>query len=346
MPLNRYLSVVLLLGSALVTQYSSAADLIYFDVGDPDNIKMSDQQAAPKVNNDDYDAQDGVTFLNILAEDADVSSDIVDVAGNLKASGVDAIGPYDSVETDSDYEGFPRSLNLYHYDSPADIQDFDTSTPAFTGTSQAAPSFKDNFILRRAGATGDIVSGYEEDDVSEVIGQWRILDSTLEPGTIVLEEPVDGQVVGGIGNLRGFAFFQVGVAKVEIYIDGEYAFDAPYGGSRTDVGDAFPDYEEAGTSGFSLAFGYSNLTPGEHTVIARAIDVGGDPFGESQSTFTVVAFKETFIYSNQPVDGTMSEITMSGDEIDITQIQVGDNVYDLKLKWRTAEQGFEIVVID
>ena len=56
---------------------------------------------------------------------------------------------------------------------------------------------------------------------------------------LMLEEPINGEIHGGVGNLRGWAVASEGIDKVEIFIDGEYAFDAPYGGSRGDVGAPF-----------------------------------------------------------------------------------------------------------
>ena len=58
---------------------------------------------------------------------------------------------------------------------------------------------------------------------------------------VALEEPVEGQVHTGVGNLRGWAVASEGITKVEILIDGALAFEAPYGGERGDVGGAFPD---------------------------------------------------------------------------------------------------------
>jgi len=58
---------------------------------------------------------------------------------------------------------------------------------------------------------------------------------------IMLEEPVAGEIHGGVGNLRGWAIATDGIDKIEIMIDGVYAFDAPYGGARGDVGSAFPE---------------------------------------------------------------------------------------------------------
>jgi hypothetical protein len=330
---------------ALVSQGACAKILVQIGVAPSGEVTFYSVEVNPAVNNSDYDTYDGITFLNILTEDGK-DGDYALVTGDLKASGSGSL-PYNRIdESENTWDGFPRSLVMYYDDSAgATPQEFDTSVPAFSGEGMAAADFKNVFTLRGIGATGDIVSGYENGDVSEVIGQWVIVSGAFPSGFISIEEPIDGQVHGGIGNLRGFAFFQIPVEKVEIYIDGEYAFDAPYGGYRSDVADAYPEWDSALNSGFSLAYGYSNLAPGEHTLTARAISVDGY-FDERTSTFTVVGFKELFISSNQTVDGTSADVTMQGDEIIIKSVQVGENVYDLKLKWRTAEQGFEIIEID
>jgi hypothetical protein len=38
-------------------------------------------------------------------------------------------------------------------------------------------------------------------------------------------------------------------------------------------------------------------------------------------------------------------VLTAGDEILIEDIVVGERTYDVRLKWRTAEQGFEIIEI-
>lgn len=162
--------------------------------------------------------------------------------------------------------------------------------------------------------------------------------------TVKLEEPVENQVHGGIGNLRGWAISPDGISHIEIYIDGAFAFEAPYGGNRPDVAAQFPETTNSISSGFSLAFGYSNLLPGEHTVTARAFT----PLGaqkDASATFSVVAFDKAFIGPNDAVSTTSATLTPSGDEISIENISIDGRVYDLKLKWRTAEQGFEIIEI-
>jgi hypothetical protein len=70
---------------------------------------------------------------------------------------------------------------------------------------------------------------------------------------VMLEEPVAGETHGGVGNLRGWAVSSEGIEKIEIWIDGAYAFDAPYGGARSDVGGTFPDVPTAPTNPASLS---------------------------------------------------------------------------------------------
>jgi len=170
---------------------------------------------------------------------------------------------------------------------------------------------------------------------------WR----PVENGFVVyLEEPLNGEVHSGIGNLRGWAVSEDGIDRVEIYIDGKYVYDAPYGGSRGDVAKAHPEIPGSGKSGFSLAFGYSNLGFGQHSILARAFNKSGE-WVDASSTFDVVAFDKKFIQEGDVVDASEAQVTTTDDEISIENIQIGDRLYDLRLKWRTQEQGFEIVEI-
>ncbi len=162
---------------------------------------------------------------------------------------------------------------------------------------------------------------------------------------MTLEEPVNGEIHSGVGNLRGWAVASSGITKVEILVDGVYAFDAPYGATRDDVGGAFPDVEDAANSGYSLAYAYSLLSAGEHTITARAHSELGTTI-ERSSTFTVVKFRSAdYISDPDAVDLNSASCSVSDDEILVIDSIVDGLVYDLKLKWRTAEQGFEIIEV-
>ena len=161
---------------------------------------------------------------------------------------------------------------------------------------------------------------------------------------VALEEPVEGQVHTGVGNLRGWAVASEGITKVEILIDGALAFEAPYGGERGDVGGAFPDVAGSSESGFSLAYNYSGLAAGPHTITAVAYNALGE-VQESSARFEVVRFESPFIADPNAVDLNSGSCTVASDEISIIDARVEGSLLDLVLKWRTAEQGFEIVEI-
>ena len=169
-------------------------------------------------------------------------------------------------------------------------------------------------------------------------------ESNNEVFRVSLEEPIDGQIHMGVGNLRGWAVSNEDITRIEILVDGIPQFDAPYGGNRTDVGNAFPEVPNSSQSGFSLAFNYSGLAFGQHTVTAIAHTTGGQE-RKSSATFQVVRFDEEFIPSADAVDLTDSELTATGNEITITDVIVDGVLHDLTLKWRPAEQGFEIIEI-
>lgn len=159
---------------------------------------------------------------------------------------------------------------------------------------------------------------------------------------ISLEEPIVNEVHGGIGNLRGWAIDPEGIEKVEMWLNGAYLFDVPYGGDRPDVGAAYPEVPGSGKSGFSMAFGYSNLAAGEHTMTARAFNSLGE-VREASATFSVVTLHKNFIPSSDVVSTDDASCDTSNDEVRLGDVAIDGKLYDLLLKWRTAEQGFEII---
>ena len=161
---------------------------------------------------------------------------------------------------------------------------------------------------------------------------------------IQLEEPVRGEIHTGVGNLRGWAVSSDKIERIEILVDGAYAFDAPYGGNRTDVGNAFPDIDGSDQSGFSLAYNYSNLSAGPHNITAIAHNALGST-QESSVSFDVVKFASSFISNPKAIELDKASCSVASDEISINDATVDGSLYDLVMKWRRAEQGSEIVEI-
>tara|TARA_B100000035_G_scaffold77224_1_gene64422 strand:+ start:49 stop:906 length:858 start_codon:yes stop_codon:yes gene_type:complete len=174
-----------------------------------------------------------------------------------------------------------------------------------------------------------------------------VFEASVTPGDtlrVSLEEPVRGDTYSGVGNLRGWAVASAGVDRVEIWIDDAYAFDAPYGGERGDVGDAFPDINDSANSGFSTAWNYSLMSLGEHAVAARAYDTNGQ-YAESNTTFFVTRFHKPYLGADDEIDLSGAQCSVSDSQISLGDAVMDGQVYDILLDWRTAAQDFQIIEI-
>jgi hypothetical protein len=167
--------------------------------------------------------------------------------------------------------------------------------------------------------------------------------STGKTLSIKLEEPFKNSVYSGIGNLRGWAVASDGIEKIEIWIDGAYAFDTPYGGARGDVGGRFPEIEDANESGFSLAWNYNLMGIGAHTITARAYDGSGQS-KDSTVAFSVAQFDNPFLPADQ-VSLADAQCSLSGSQISVQDALLDGKIYDILLDWRAATQGFEIIEV-
>ena len=226
-----------------------------------------------------------------------------------------------------------------------DDYDFSQDALAIALQTWPNPSLNFGFELGTAGQWNDVDESnslYFVVEFDTIEGSGNAEDSVFR---LALEEPVNGEIHSGVGNLRGWAVASSGITKVEIFVDGVYEFDAPYGAARGDVGGAFPDVENATNSGYSLSYAYSLLTAGEHTITAVAhSELGATK--EQSNTFTVVKFRSSdYITDPNAVDLTEASCSLEGDEIEVVDSLIDGIIYDVKLKWRTAEQGFEIIEV-
>lgn len=166
-----------------------------------------------------------------------------------------------------------------------------------------------------------------------------------ESVVVNLEEPRDASLYTGISNLRGWAVAESGIGAVEIDIDGIYAFNVPMGGSRSDVANAYPDFPNSDASGFSMAFNYKNLSAGNHVVTVRAISNDGNVATRS-ATITVSRFVSTYIQNADQVDtGTVTDVVTSGQSIQLNDLSVEGQKWDVTLSFNTATQGFAVTQI-
>ena len=187
-------------------------------------------------------------------------------------------------------------------------------------------------------------------------GQWNDLeagnklvyviefDAVVEPLIGGLDQPADQGVHTGVGMIRGWALSEEGVERIEVYIDGSYAFDVPYGDPREDVGYAYSNIDGSSTSGFSVPFRYSALSAGEHTISVIVTDGLGDRM-EHSATFDVVRFEQVFVGKENTPNMNWSLASSYADYITVQGVEVGGKVYSVTLRWQTLTQSFEIVNI-
>jgi hypothetical protein len=170
--------------------------------------------------------------------------------------------------------------------------------------------------------------------------------SALDTDIVVtIEEPAIGESYAGISNLRGWAVAPAGTGDYyfSVYLDDEFAFYMPVGGARGDVADVYPDYPNSDKSGFSMAFNYKNLTPGEHEVKVYAYD-NRDNYNIATATFTTERFLTPFIAEDAQVDLSTTENVYTCDKKTylVTGVTIEESTWDFRLTWDRASQGFKI----
>jgi hypothetical protein len=151
-----------------------------------------------------------------------------------------------------------------------------------------------------------------------------------------LEFPGDGQTVAGITTIHGWAIDGKGITKVELFFDGVFNQNIPYGGSRMDVKNAHPGYPNGENSGFGVIWNWSLLSSGSHTVKVRLHNQDGGTI-DLDATVTVKKFHGEYVTNVDPGHSWTLEncgVTVGG----IT------HTYDIKIDWSNTQQ-FEITDI-
>lgn len=162
---------------------------------------------------------------------------------------------------------------------------------------------------------------------------------------LVIEQPTINSTYTGVANLRGWAVSINGIDHIELFVDGTLKSNIPSGGLRTDVSSAFPTYPGSDKSGFSMAFNYSDLTPGQHTMLIRAVDTRGNAKAQTITFFTV-RFDVPGNFLDDPTKVNLQAATLgvgpNGRSISIKNLLVNGKPYTVLLDWNTGAQDFTI----
>jgi hypothetical protein len=158
---------------------------------------------------------------------------------------------------------------------------------------------------------------------------------------VTLEEPVDAGTASGVSNIRGWAVSDEGIDRVELFVNGQYAFEIPYGGLREDVEQAFPAIPGSRFSGFGQTYNYGSLGAGEHTMMIRVHD-GSGAIREDSARFSVVGFPDSFLSAGESPDLSRAdaELNRATGVVTLDDVRQDGREYDLQLVWSTAAQAF------
>ena len=153
---------------------------------------------------------------------------------------------------------------------------------------------------------------------------------------VALENPANGQRISGVLPIYGWAIDKKGITKVELLIDDQWIADIPYGGTRQDVKNTYPDYPNAENSGFATIWNYSALTAGDHSIKVRAHNQDGQ-MKDLDTSVTVTRFHGEFVDKMSP-----SSRLLPGNSVTIDGVT---KRYTIKIEWSDTLQGFEITEI-
>jgi uncharacterized protein YkwD len=155
-------------------------------------------------------------------------------------------------------------------------------------------------------------------------------------------EPSADTTRSGIGQISGWAVSDSPVESVEAFIDGTSLGLVPYGGTRSDVAAAFPEFPDSEFSGWSMKWNYSLLAEGEHVVSIVVTDVDG-AVEAKEVTFSTTSFKSPFIANPEDIDISSATVTASGNHcFVISDSKIEGEVVDIELCWDKGSQQFQI----
>ncbi|NMD68797.1 N-acetylmuramoyl-L-alanine amidase [Bacillus sp. DNRA2] len=117
-----------------------------------------------------------------------------------------------------------------------------------------------------------------------------------------LDNPISGSTLKGTHNVHGWFLDGTGVSTIEVLVDGAVVGQATYGDARSDIKNAFPQYNND-NAGFHYALDTTKLSDGKHTISIREI-------GQNGRTITLPTISinikndNAFGYLDNPVSGS------------------------------------------
>ncbi|WP_160680903.1 polymorphic toxin-type HINT domain-containing protein [Clostridium sp. C8-1-8] len=101
-----------------------------------------------------------------------------------------------------------------------------------------------------------------------------------------IDAPTEGQSLNSSLRVYGWSLHKGGVSQVKVYIDGNFVGNANTGGTRPDVKNAFPQYDNGENSGFDYNLDINSIKSGNHNIRIDSIGNDGSTISQNRN-FTV-----------------------------------------------------------
>jgi subtilisin family serine protease len=212
--------------------------------------------------------------------------------------------------------------------------------PAAT-VSDILAELRNNATLVSDERSGGSVNNMRSLDLGFLENNTPLLDTSIR---VSFEEPAANTVVSGVGNIRGWAVSADGISYVEYYIDGKLKGRIPYGGSRPDVGNKFPEISGSEYSGYAKSFTFPLLSEGLHTFKIKVVSNSGK-YNERENRVTVTKFHKVYFGDPDAMDISSSSVSRDATGIILRGVKVEGQSYDIRMEWSVPAQQFGIVEI-
>lgn len=174
-----------------------------------------------------------------------------------------------------------------------------------------------------------------------------LLNSPLQAEIrLFIESPERDAVSTGIGLISGWAVSDSEIESIEIILDGIDLGAVPYGGSRPDVGAAFPEFPDSDLSGWAMKWNFGNSEAGTHTLEVIATNRNGETKRATRE-FETRRFDLAFIPDTEEIDLSGASIEHTGPgEIAVFDAELEGRFVDFLLQWNTGSQQYLISDIE
>lgn len=120
---------------------------------------------------------------------------------------------------------------------------------------------------------------------------------------LTVDSPEDGETIHGMARVHGWALATSGIFGVNVYVDDQPAAPATYGLPRPDVHSHFPQFRNAGASGFLFQWHTAELSEGRHQLKIEAVsNEGGRSHVERDIELDHRTLYDLWIERNEPTE--------------------------------------------